>query len=161
MKSVFKNFILLSVIIFSNISVSAQKEINQYDPQATFERGVMLFNSHHYGGALDCFKQYIASSKEECNQNIVMAKYYEAASALYLGNSDGETKIIAFVKENPTNIMSEHANYLYANHLFKNKKYRDTLKAYNEINTECLNKEEQTECKYKQGYCYYQTQEIV
>ena len=160
MKSVFKNFILLSVIIFSNISVSAQKEINQYDPQATFERGVMLFNSLHYGGALDCFKQYIASSKEECNQNIVMAKYYEAASALYLGNSDGETKIIAFVKENPTNIMSEHANYLYANHLFKNKKYRDALKAYNEINTGCLNKEEQTECKYKQGYCYYQTQEI-
>ena len=160
MKSLLKNFILFSVIIFSNISVSAQKEINQYDPQATFERGVMLFNNKHYGGALDCFEQYLNSTGEKDTQELVMAKYYEAASALYLNNSKGVTKVITFVKENPTCIMADHANFLYANHLFKNKKYRNATKTYESININYLDKEEQIESKYKQGYCYYQTQEI-
>ena len=160
MKSVLRNYILFSVIIFSYLSASAQKEINQYDPHATFERGVMLFNNRHYGGASDCFEQYLNSCGEKDNHEVVMAKYYEAASALYSDNSKGVTKIITFVKENPTSIMADHANFLYANHLFKNKKYRNAIKTYETINTDCLNKEEQVECKYKQGYCYYQTQEI-
>ena len=160
MKSIFKNFILFFVITFSSISVSAQKEINQYDPQATFERGVMLFNNKHYGGALECFEYYINTSEDKDSQDIMMAKYYEAAASLYLGNSNGETKITTFVKENPTSIMADHANFIYANYLFKNKKYRNAIKAYSEIDINCLSAEEQTEYKYKQGYCYYQTHEI-
>lgn len=160
MKSILKSFILFFAIISSSISLSAQKEIDQYDPQATFERGVMLFDNKHYGGALDCFEQYLNHSSEKDSQRFIMAKYYEAAAALYLNNSKGVTKIISFVKENPTSIMADHANFLYANHLFKNKKYRDALKTYETINANCLNKEEQIECNYKQGYCYYQTQGI-
>ena len=45
-------------------------------------------------------------------------------------------------------------------YLFKNKKYRNATKEYESINVDCLTKDEQIECKYKQGYCYYQTQEI-
>lgn len=160
MKSIIRNFILFSAILLSALSASAQKEINQYEPQATFERGVLLFNNKHYGGALDCFEQYLNSSEEKDNHEIVMAKYYEAASAIYLDKSKGVTKIINFVKENPTSIMADHANFLYANHLFKNRKYRNAIKIYEDINTSYLNEEEQIECKYKQGYCYYQTQDI-
>lgn len=160
MKSILKNFILFSAILLSTSSASAQKEVNQYEPQATFERGVMLFNNKHYGGALDCFEQYLASSEKKDVQDLMMAKYYEAASSLYLNNSKGETKIITFIKENPTCIMTDHAKLLYANHLFNNKKYRNATKIYDEINIEYLSTEEQIECKYKQGYCYYQTQEF-
>ena len=159
MKYIIRHFIL-TIIIFTSICVSAQKEVNQYDPISTFERGVMLFNNKHYGGALDCFEQYLSSPEKKDAQDLMMAKYYEAASSLYLNNSKGETKIITFIKENPTCIMTDHAKFLYANHLFNNKKYRNATKTYDEINTKYLNKEEQIECKYKQGYCYYQTQDI-
>ena len=159
MKHIIRHFILATLIL-SSLYVSAQKEINQYNPQAIYERGVMLFNNKHYGGALDCFEQYLNSTGEKDNHEVVMAKYYEAASALYLDNSKGVTKIINFVKENPTSIMADHAKLLYANHLFKNKKYRNATKEYESINVDCLTKDEQIECKYKQGYCYYQTQEI-
>lgn len=158
MKLDLKMIILTTALLLLSLSVSAQKEINQYEPTALFERGVLLFENHHYGSALECFEQYISLNDNENRQNIVYAKYYEAVSSLYLGQ--GETKIINFVKENPTNLMANHAKFLYANSLFKNKKYRDAIKIYDNINTKGLGDDELMEYQYKKGLCYYQTNNI-
>ena len=160
MKYIFKSFIITTLFILASFSVSAQKNINQYEPEATFERGLMLFENKHYASALECFEYYIAAADNANQQNVVAAKYYEAVSSLLLGNSKGETKIIAFVKENPTSLMADNANLLYANTLFKNKKYRNALKIYKTINKKNLNSDEQNECKFNEAYCYYQTNEV-
>lgn len=159
MKYIIKNFIIATLLTITSISVSAQKNINQYEPEVTFEKGLMLFENKHYASALECFENYIAAADDN-KQNVVAAKYYEAVSSLLLGNSKGETKIIAFVKENPTSLMADNANFLYANTLFKNKKYRDALKIYKAINKQNLNSDEQNECKFNEAYCYYQTNEV-
>lgn len=159
MKSILKIFII-STLLLSTISVLAQKNINQYEPQATFEKGLMLFENRHYASALQCFENYLAMNGNQNDANVVVAKYYEAVSSLLLGNGKGENKIIAFVKENPTSLMAEHANFLYANTLFSDRKYRDALKIYNAVNTRSLNDEEKYECKFKEAYCYYQTNNI-
>ena len=160
MKSIFKSLILSSVLILTSISVSAQKEINQYNPENLYERGVLLFENHHYASALECFEQFISSTEDKNTDKVIMSKYYEAASALFLEDSNGEHKITTFVKENPTNLMADKANFLYANYLFKNRKYRDALNTYKNINANNLNKEEQKENDFKKAYCYYQTQDI-
>ena len=160
MKSVLKNFILSSLLILSVFSAYSQKNINQYEPLSTFEKGLLLFESHHYASALECFENYLIMADDNDDANIIMAKYYEAVSSLFLGNSKGENKIITFVKENPTHLMAEHANFLYANTLFGDKKYRDALKIYNKINKKCLNEEEEYESKFKEAYCYYQTNDV-
>ncbi len=152
---------LFAVILFLlTISVSAQKEINQYNPESLFEKGVLMFENQHYASALEYFKQYITAANDNSSENIVMAKYYEAASSLLLEDSDGENKIKTFIKENPTNIMADNAKLLYANHLFKSRKYRDALKTYKSINSSNLTKDMQDECDFKKAYCYYQTQDI-
>lgn len=159
MKSVMKNFMLL-IFILSSVCVVAQKQINQYDIVATYERGVLLFENKHYNAALECFEQYIKEFAGDNQQELAMAKYYEAVSSLYLGNGNCENKIMTFINENPTNLMVDHAKFLYANHLFKKKKYRNALNIYNDADIKNLNQEEQIECKYKLAYCYYQTQNI-
>ena len=160
MKSALKNFIILSVLILTTFCASAQKEINQYNPERLYEEGVLLFENQHYASALECFEQYIASANDKNSDNVVMAKYYEATSSLLLGEGDGENKMTSFIKENPTSIMTNHAKFIYANHLFKNRKYRDAIKIYSNINSDKLNKEEQDECDFKTAYCHYQTQNI-
>lgn len=160
MKSTLKHFIFSALLIFITLSVSAQKNINQYEPQTTFERGLLLFENKHYASALECFENYLLMVDGSDDANIIVAKYYEAVSSLFLGNSKGENKIITFVKENPTHLMAEHANFLYANTLFGNKKYRDALKIYSKTNKKSLSNEEQYECKFKEAYCYYQTNDI-
>ena len=161
MKYILKNFIIASLLIFSSISVSAQKIINQYEPEATFEKGLMLFENKHYASAVECFEYYISAADDKNDPKVIMAKYYEAVSSLFLENSKGETKIISFVKENPTCLMADHANYLYANTLFKEKKYRDALKIYKNINKHNLDNNEQNECKFKEAYCLYQTNDVA
>lgn len=156
-----KKILFVIILSFITIYVSAQKEINQYDPEITFERGILLFENQHYASALECFKQYISTTDEKNSDKVVMAKYYEAASTLFLEESDGENKITTFIKENPTALVTDQAKLLHANYLFKTRKYRDALKSYNSVNTNNLNKKEQDECEFKQAYCYYQTQDIA
>lgn len=160
MEYIVRHFIL-TIIIFTSICASAQKEINQYEPTSIFERGVMLFENKHYASALECFEQYLNLCENKNGIEYTTAKYYEAVSSLMLGNSKGENKIITFVKENPTNLMAEHANFLYGNMLFDKRKYRDALKTYKSIDKKSLSNEEQDECKFKEAYCHYQTHDIA
>lgn len=160
MKSALKSFIISSALILATLCASAQKEINQYNPEKIFEEGVLLFDNQHYASAKECFNQYISSIDSKNQDYIIMARYYEAASSLLLGDSDGENKIKTFIKENPTNIMADNAKLLYANYLFKNKKYREALKTYKSTKSNNLAKEEQDEYNFKKAYCYYQTQNI-
>lgn len=155
-----KKILFATILIFITIYVSAQKEINQYTPENLYEKGVLLFENQHYASALECFEEYLSSTDDKNRDNVVMAKYYEATSTLLLEDTDGENKIKTFIKENPTNLMADHAKFIYSNYLFKNRKYRDALKTYNSINSSNLNKAEQDECAFKKAYCYYQTQEI-
>lgn len=149
--------IMLSLAV---LSVSAQKEVNQYNPKNIYEKGVLLYENKHYASAIECFEQYISSVDDNKREDVVMAKYYEAASTLFLGETDGENKITTFIKENPTALVADKAKLLYANYLFKTRKYRDALKIYGSINSSNLNKEEQDESDFKQAYCNYQTQNV-
>lgn len=150
--------IMLSLVA---LSVSAQKEVNQYNPKSLYEKGILLFENKHYASAIDCFEQYISSVDNKKQEDVVMAKYYEAASTLFLDETDGENKITTFIKENPTALVADQAKLLYGNYLFKTRKYRDALKTYSSINSSNLSKEEQDESDFKQAYCYYQTQNVA
>ncbi|MBO5958361.1 MAG: tetratricopeptide repeat protein [Bacteroidales bacterium] len=155
-----KKILFAIMLLFAVLSVSAQKEINQYNPKSLYEKGILLFENKHYASAIDCFEQYISSVDDKKQEDVVMAKYYEAASTLFLDETDGENKITTFIKENPTALVADQAKLLYGNYLFKTRKYRDALKTYSSINSSNLSKEEQDESDFKQAYCYYQTQNV-
>lgn len=161
MKSSLRNFILSILFSLISYSLSAQKEINQYNPETLFEQGLMLFENKHYSSALEYFEKYLSYTSDENDSNLVSAKYYAAVSALYLGNSKGENKIVEFINDNPTSSMKDHASFLYANSLFNKKKYRDALKAYTDIEKKNLDDNDLYECKFKEAYCHYRTNNIA
>ena len=156
-----KNILFAIMLSLVALSVSAQKEVNQYNPKSLYEKGILLFENKHYASAIDCFEQYLSSVDDKKQEDVVMAKYYEAASTLFLDETDGENKITTFIKENPTALVADQAKLLYGNYLFKTRKYRDALKTYSSINSSNLSKEEQDESDFKQAYCYYQTQNVA
>ena len=85
--------IMLSLVA---LSVSAQKEINQYNPKNIYKKGILFYENKHYASAIECFEQYISSVDDKKQEDVVMAKYYEAASTLFLDETDGENKITTF-----------------------------------------------------------------
>ena len=148
------------VLLLVNTSLPAQKHIEAYDPEAFFNEGVLLFQNQNYGAALSSFAQYRRITADSKSQRCVDAQYYEAVSSLYLGHSDGSSKVVQFVNDNPGSIWSCHANFLYANTLFQSKKYNDALAIYEKIDATSLTSDEAQQLQFNMGYAYFQSSEL-
>ena len=152
---------LLMVVMFAlTISVSAQKHIEEYNPEALFNEGVLLFRNQEYGAALSTFAQYRALANDPKKQRCVDAQYYEAVCALYLDHADGPAKVIQFVNDNPSSTWARHANFLYANHLFQEKKYKEALAIYEKTDASSLSNDEAQQMQFNMGYAYFQSGEL-
>ncbi|MCQ2314323.1 MAG: tetratricopeptide repeat protein [Bacteroidales bacterium] len=156
------NFILKTAFIaFLTLSVytaSAQRQYDQYQPEDIYNEAITSFQNKHYGSALLLFDRYLSfSGNRNANlQHLIDAEFFATAASLYLDNSDGPARIINFVNNNPTSIYAAKANFIYANTLFKNKKYRDALKIYESITADGLPKDDASEYHFKKGYCLFQ-----
>ena len=142
------------------VSASAQKHIENYDPEALFNEGVVLFRNQEYGAALSTFAQYRAQVADAKSQRCVDAQYYEAVSSLYLGQADGPAKIIQFVNDNPGSTWARHANFLYANHLFQSKKYKEALAIYEKTDATSLTTDEAQQMQFNMAYACFQSGEL-
>jgi len=152
---------LMMVMMFAlTISVSAQKHIEEYNPEALFNEGVLLFRNQEYGAALSTFAQYRALANDPKKQRCVDAQYYEAVSALYLDHADGPAKVIQFVNDNPSSTWARHANFLYASHLFQEKKYKEALAIYEKTDASSLSNDEAQQMQFNMGYAYFQSGEL-
>ena len=140
--------------------MSAQKHIESYEPDVLFNEGVLSFQNHEYGAALAAFTQYRSQAGDAKSQRCVDAQYYEAVSALYLGHADGPAKVSQFVNDNPGSTWARHANFLYANHLFQNKKYKEALEIYEKTDAASLTTDEAQQMQFNKAYAYFQQGEL-
>lgn len=155
MTEIKKVLTLVIFVVFVTYSLSAQKRLEAYDPEAVFQEAKTLFDNQNYSSAAELFNRYLNLSDGQSEQKMVEAKFYEAACSSYMGS--GEEQLMLFSKENPTSTLAPKANLLYANTLFKNRKYRDALKKYEEIDEDALDEDDKAEYYFKKGLAYYQT----
>ena len=144
-----KIFALIILIFVVTISVSAQKRLEDYEPESVFQEAKTLFDNQNFASAAELFHKYLELTEGQNQQKIVEAKFYEAACSSYMGA--GEQQLMLFSKENPTSTFATKADFMYANMLFKNKKYRDAIKIYESVDDECLTEEEKAEFYFKKG----------
>ena len=150
-----KLFIITILFLFVTLSLSAQKRLENYEPEQVFQEAKLLFDNQNYSSAAELFDKYLDMTEGQNNQKTVEAKFYEAACSSYMGA--GEQQLMLFSKENPTSTFAVKADFMYANMLFNNRKYRDALKKYEAVDAECLTSEEKAEYYFKKGLSYYQT----
>ena len=160
MKSRRRLGLVLGMAFALTISASAQKHIENYDPEVLFNEGVLLFQNQEYGAALSTFTQYRSLSADAKSQRCVDAQYYEAVSSLYLGHADGPAKVIKFVNDNPGSTWARHANFLYANNLFQNKKFKEALAIYEKTDAFSLTTDEAQQMQFNMGYAYFQSGDL-
>ena len=156
MRNHFTIIALTLLLCLTTSAVKAQKNITHYEPQLLYEQGLTLFQHGEYGAALETFSKYLNAVEDRKAQKAVDAQYYIAVSALYTGQSDAESKITAFVNDNPGSTWSSHANFLYANVLFGKKKYAEALAVYEKVPSESLSQDEAQQKQFNMAYTYYQ-----
>ena len=152
-------YTIIAVLLLATSVLQAQKTVPQYEPEALFNQGLVLYQNGAYGAALESFTQYLAVIDDSKTQQAVDAQYYIAVSALYAGRSDAEAKIKAFVNDNPGSTWAVHANFLHANVLFANKKYAEALAIYEKTSPSSLTREEAQQLQFNMGYAYLQLNE--
>ena len=150
--------ILTILFLFVTFSLSAQKRLENYEPEQVFQEAKLLFDNQNYSSAAELFHQYLDMTEGQNTQKTVEAKFYEAVCSSYMGA--GVQQLMLFSKENPTSTFAVKADFMYANMLFKNRKYRDAIKKYEAVDDECLTSEEKAEYYFKKALCYYQTGSI-
>ena len=143
------------MFLFVTLSLSAQKRWENYEPEEVFQEAKLLFDNQNYSSAAELFAKYLDMTEGQNTQKTVEAKFYEAACSSYMGA--GEQQLMLFSKENPTSTYAVKADFMYANMLFKNRKYRDAIKKYEAVDAEALTSEEKPEYYFKKGLAYYQT----
>lgn len=148
-------FILTILFLFVTASLSAQKRLESYEPEQTFNEAKTLFDNRNYSSAVELFHEYLEMTDGQNTQKTVEARFYEAACSSFMGA--GEQQLMLFSKENPTSIFAVKADFMYANMLFKNRKYRDAVKKYETVDEECLSSDEKAEYYFKKALAYYQT----
>lgn len=153
-----KILILTILFLFVSLSLSAQKRWENYEPEQVFQEAKLLFDNQNYSSAAQLFHQYLDMTEGQNTQKTVEAKFYEAACSSYMGA--GEQQLMLFSKENPTSTFAVKADFMYANMMFNNRKYRDAVKKYEAVDDECLTSDEKAEYYFKKGLSYYQTGSI-
>jgi TolA-binding protein len=160
MKSRLRIGLIILTMSLLSLPVSAQKHIEDYNPDALFDEGVLLFQNQEYGAALTAFTQYRAAIADAKSQRCVDAQYYEAVSSLYLGQADGAAKVVKFVNDHPGSTWARHANFLYANNLFQNRKYKEALEIYEKTDASSLTADEAQQLQFNKAYAYFQQGEL-
>ena len=160
MKSRLRIGLIILTMSLLSLPVSAQKHIEDYNPEALFDEGVLLFQNQEYGAALTAFTQYRAAIADAKSQRCVDAQYYEAVSSLYLGQADGAAKVVKFVNDHPGSTWARHANFLYANNLFQNRKYKEALEIYEKTDASSLTADEAQQLQFNKAYAYFQQGEL-
>ena len=160
MKSRLRLFLTTAMALMLSVSLPAQKHIENYDPEALFNEGVVLFQNQEYGAAQSAFARFLSLNDDAKKQRCVDAQYYEAVSAMYLGHADGPAKVIRFVNDNPGSTWAKHANFLYANNLFQGKKYKEALSIYEKTDATSLSTDEAQQMQFNMGYAYFQSGEL-
>ena len=152
-------FLLAVTLSCLSSMLMAQKTVSQYDPEALYSQGLILYQNGEYGAAIESFGQYLTAIGDAKLQKSVDAQYYIAVSALYAGRSDAEAKIKAFVADNPGSTWANHANFLYANVLLNKRKYLEALALYEQVPTASLTQVETQQLQFNMGYAYFQLED--
>jgi TolA-binding protein len=138
----------------------AQKQISNWDPETTFQQGLVLFQNQQYGASRSLFAGLQKQLDDPNSRMYIDSRYYQAVSAFYLDQEDAPRLVSAFAKDYPGSSWMPRINFFYAGMLFNDRKYQEAYDAYQSTDANRLSADEQHEMHYKQAYALLQLEEV-
>ena len=151
-----KLFALLFVICIGSANfMYGQKNIIYYEPEATYQKGLELFNKEKFNAAQELFYKTINAIEDIQSEIRISAEYYAAICAVELYNINAEYKLIKFITEHSENSKVKLANFQLGKLQYRQKKYHGAVKAFESVDIYDLNDEELLDYYFKSGYSYF------
>ncbi len=133
----------------------AQETYTYTNPGFKYQKALELFNAEKYGSAIKLFDELKGEITDKNSYMYIDAQYYSAISSSFLYNRDAEYKIRKFIDLYPEDSRNNLAFFYLGNSLYSQKKYRESLSAFQKINEVNLPDNLMDEYRFKTGYCYF------
>jgi len=147
--------IIINLILFSQISLYAQKTMVFTHPDEAYKTGLDLFEKEKYGVAQKHFRNAIESYGDAQPEFKANARYYEALCAMELFNPDAGYLISTFIAEHPENSKVNRARFYMGEFQYRQKKYQQAVEWFHKIDRRQLEKDELSEYYFKLGYSHF------
>jgi len=157
------SFLLLIIIIiplFSFKVVNGQQTLNYREPDAGFKTGLELFDKEKYGAAKDVFDEILNYDGNTSSEMLALALYYKGLCAYELYHKDARYLFNEFIREYPENTKVQHIYFQLGKLDYRNKKYKQALKSFENVEETLLTDDDLAEYYFKKGYAYLKTDQI-
>lgn len=145
---------------FYSLTVFSQQTLIYADPDATFNKAVVLFDEHKYSAAAHLFRQVSLSVKEPQATLKVYSDYYIAVCSMYLDHADAEKQMTDFMRDHPQAPQVHKIYFLLGNYEYGKRRYKEALVWYNKTDVEYLESNELPEYYYKTGYSFFMRKQL-
>jgi len=135
---------------------NAQRSEVHQDPETTFRHARGLFDLEQYGTAQAIFKNLLESPPAGVSEEaLASARYYQAACAAYLFQSDARHLLTRFIARHPQSPQVVQAWFQLGRISFRERDYHEVLRNFDQADEYLLMGEELPEFYFKRGYSHY------
>jgi len=148
--------ILLTTLLITQQAAGQQTAAHD-EPEATYREARALFSNEKYGAARQLFLQTIRQIDDPQSEIRASATLYSALCAAELDNPDAEKLLLTFLDKHPTHAGQKLAWFQMGNLKYKERSYRQSVRWYNRLNVQDMERERRNEFLFKKGYSHFMT----
>jgi TolA-binding protein len=156
MNSLQKNLFLLILIFSFAGTLSAQRPVVYDSPGYEYALAKELFEKEKFGSAQDYFKQVFEDERTPPEMKI-NSYYYMGVCAIQLNNQDADFLLRNYIRKYPVHAYVPQAYLHLGKFYYDQKKYKQVLENFNNIQERNIPAEELAEYQFKKGYSYFAT----
>ncbi len=147
-----KRSLLFFFVGFTPFVSFSQQTLVYADPNATYEKAVVLYDEHKYSAAAHLFTEVSEAIKEPQATMKVHADYYTAMCAMYLDHEDAIEQMTGFICKHPQSPEIHRIDFMLGNYQFEKRRYKQALVWYGRTDIDYLEPKELPEFYYKEGF---------
>ena len=136
-------------------TVSAQKSIEQYNPDLLYKEAVELYERGKYTAARQLFAEVMETAADKRDFLFSNAQYFTALCAIELNQPDAESLLMRFINDNPDNPKTPYANFRMARYHYNDKKYKKAIERFEMVSPRGLDTNQATEYHFLLGHSYF------
>ncbi|MEL6988673.1 MAG: tetratricopeptide repeat protein, partial [Bacteroidota bacterium] len=151
-------------LLFLTIQIYGQKTATYSDPYLSFKKGKDFYDQGLFQEALKQF-EIAKSLAEPLNESSFKSldesfRFYAAHCALILDYPEGEKEMKAVAIEYNPSPISNKAMFVLGDYYYNQRQYQNAIDYYSQLNTNDFTVLENSEARFKQGYCHFVLKEF-
>jgi TolA-binding protein len=147
-----KHSMLLLLLIFP-LCLPAQQTLIYTEPEVKFKSGLDLLRKEKYSAAREAFTESLKEPMSEAARQDAL--YYIGWCAAELFHPDAEYLLLDFIEKYPQSINVSLAHFQLGRIFYKQRKYRDAITHFEDVDVAYLKNDEVIEYYFKKGYSYF------